>query len=237
MPNDVQNSQANSGTPAAGVAVTTPEAGAPAAQVLLGGQNEKAVGDQVGADKAAADAAIKQPEAAKEPAKVGGDKGADEGGKAKVVPEKYEFKIPDGLQQDPEIMSSLEALAKENGLTQEAAQKFADLGAKVAKQNADAAQKFMDETRAKWVDSVRADKEIGGDKLAANLAVAKKAIDAANVPELASILNQSGLGDHPAVIKAFYRLGLRLSEDTMVAANGGKSGDVSAEKRLFPNLK
>lgn len=51
--------------------------------------------------------------------------------------------------------------------------------------------------RQEWVASAKADAEFGGEKLAANLATAKKALDTFGSTELRTLLNQSGLGDHP----------------------------------------
>jgi hypothetical protein len=66
------------------------------------------------------------------------------------------------------------------------------------------------------VTNSKGDKEFGGDKLSENLGVAKKALDAFGTAELRSLLNQSGLGDHPEVIRFMYRAGKAISEDRFV---------------------
>jgi hypothetical protein len=53
-----------------------------------------------------------------------------------------------------------------------------------------------------------------------NLAAAKMALDTFGTPELRTLLIETGLGDHPEMIRAFVRAGKAISEDTL--AMGGK---------------
>ena len=76
--------------------------------------------------------------------------------------------------------------------------------------------------RNEWADTSRADKEFGGEKLAENLATAKKAMDAFATPELRTLLDESGLGNHPEVIRMFYRTGKAMSEDRFVTGQAAK---------------
>jgi hypothetical protein len=86
-----------------------------------------------------------------------------------------------------------------------------------------------------WVEQVKADKDIGGDKLDENLGIARKALDHFGTPELKDVLNASGLGNHPAVIKAFVKAGKAISEDTFVTG-AAKGSDTDPAKKLFPNM-
>jgi hypothetical protein len=53
--------------------------------------------------------------------------------------------------------------------------------------------------------------------------VAKKALDAFGTAELRSLLNESGLGNHPEVIRFMFRAGKAISEDSMVTGNKGEA--------------
>lgn len=146
-----------------------------------------------------------------------GDKGVQQG-----APEKYEFKAPEGTQLAEPVVSAFSEVAKELNLPQESAQKVIDkLAPIIAKQTADAGQAAFKQVNEGWMEATRTDKEFGGDKLDANLAVAKKALDAFGTPELRTLLNETGLGNNPELIRAFYRAGKAMSEDTMVP--GSKS--------------
>lgn len=148
-----------------------------------------------------------------------------------AVPDSYEFKMPEGVELDKAAADEFTAIAKELKLDQATAQKVADVGAKMAQRQAETHAKLVES----WVEQVKTDKDIGGDKLDENLAIARKALDTFGTPELRDVLNSTGLGNHPAVIKAFYNAGKRISPDTFVTgAPAGNATDPS--KKMFPNM-
>ena len=149
------------------------------------------------------------------------------------APEKYEFKAPDGVVVDDTTIKSFSEVAKDLNLPQEAAQKILDkVGPAMAQRQAE----VIANLNTQWVEGVRSDKEIGGDKLQENLAVAKKAMDTFGTPELRTLLNESRLGNHPEIIRVFYRAGKSISEDKFVAGGGGRpNGSKDAAKSLYPN--
>jgi hypothetical protein len=124
-----------------------------------------------------------------------------------------EFKLPEGVAVDAESLKPATELFAETGLSQEQAQKFIDLA--MARETAAAhrgVQAFVD-LQNQWVSEIKADPDIGGDRLKASLASANRAIDRLDVPGLREALNFTGAGNHPAVVKAFVRLGQMIAED------------------------
>ena len=150
---------------------------------------------------------------------------------APAVPESYDLKMPDGVALDQAAADEFTAIAKELKLDQATAQKFADVGAKMAQRQADNHAKLVES----WTESVKTDKDIGGDKLAENLSVARKALETFGTPELRDVLNATGFGNHPAVIKAFYKIGQAISEDRFVTG-GAKGPETDMAKRMFPSM-
>lgn len=150
---------------------------------------------------------------------------------APAVPESYEFTMPEGVQLDQTAADEFTAIAKELKLDQATAQKVADVGAKMAQRQQEAHVKLVET----WTEAVKTDKEIGGDKLAENLGVARKALEAFGTPELKDVLNSTGFGNHPAVIKAFYKIGKAISEDRFVTG-GAKGPETDIAKRMFPSM-
>lgn len=150
---------------------------------------------------------------------------------APAVPESYDLKMPDGVALDQAAADEFTAIAKELKLDQATAQKFADVGAKMAQRQADNHAKLVES----WTESVKTDKDIGGDKLAENLGVARKALETFGTPELRDVLNATGFGNHPAVIKAFYKIGQAISEDRFVTG-GAKGPETDMAKRMFPSM-
>jgi hypothetical protein len=141
---------------------------------------------------------------------------ADTAADAVVAPEAVtygDFKLPEGAIVDGETLDRARSLFSEARLPQEQAQKFIDLA--VSREQAAArkgVQAFVD-LQNKWVSEIKADPEIGGDRLTASMASAARAIDRLGVPGLKEALNLTGAGNHPAIVKAFVRLGQMVSED------------------------
>lgn len=152
---------------------------------------------------------------------------------APAVPEAYaDFTVPEGVPVNPEAMTGFKALAKELNLTQENAQKLVDFNAQF--EVARAAQ--VQETLKQWGESAKADKEFGGDKFDENLAIAAKARDAFATPEFVKFLDETKLGSHPEMLRAFFRIGQRLSEDSFVQGRGGANASQSLAQRMYPNM-
>lgn len=149
------------------------------------------------------------------------------------APEKYEdFKLPEGTEVDTELMGEFTTLAKDLNLTQEQAQKLAELGGKIAlKANGPGDEAIIEQAKGVWGKEVLADKEIGGDKLAENLSVAKKTLDTFGTPALTELLNKSGMGNHPEVIRLFLKVGKQISDDNvLVSGNRSPSPQNHADK-------
>ena len=108
---------------------------------------------------------------------------------APAVPDAYDLKMPEGVELDPAAAEEFTAIAKELKLDQSSAQKLADVAAKQAQRQAESHAKLVES----WVEQVKADKEIGGDKFDENLGIAKKALDTFGTPELKDVLHASGL--------------------------------------------
>lgn len=164
-----------------------------------------------------------------------GDKPAeesdDEKQKQEGAPEKYEFTAGEGVELDTEALKDFEPVARELNLTNEQAQKLVDAYPKilagVQQRQAEAWQAQTEQ----WAADVKADKEIGGDKLTANLSAAQRALDLFGTPELKEYLNTTGLGNHPDLVKTFVKIGKAMSEDGMV--DGSNQGQRSAAEVLY----
>lgn len=195
-------------------------------------------------DAAAAPAATPDSAAAPAPAPAGeppkeGDTPAGDG-KPKEgedtstgAPEKYELAAPEGFTLEPETTAAFEGVARELNLTNDQANKLVPLGAqlvqKVQAQQTEAHQQQV----AQWAEDTKADKEIGGEKFDASLAVALKARDRFATPELKTLMDQTGLGNHPEIVRLFHRIGTAISDDTFVQATSASGAQKSAASVLF----
>lgn len=155
---------------------------------------------------------------------------------APTAPEKYEFQAPEGSALSPDVLSEFEVTARELNLSQDAAQ---TLISKMAPAMQKAQQAEVARLRTEWAEASKVDKEFGGEKFAENLAISSKAVNTFGDQELKDILEQTGLGNHPAFIRAFYKAGKQISPSAFVA--GGLSTSANDQtptaKRLYPDMK
>lgn len=139
------------------------------------------------------------------------------------APDKYEpFKPVEGNAYDDAVIEAYSEVAKELNLSQDNAQKLLD---KVAPVMQARQLERIEAVKAEWAESAKADKEFGGDKLNESLATAKKALDSFASPEFKEFLGQSGLGNHPEMIRLLVKAGQQISEDKFVGGKQAASGD------------
>lgn len=146
------------------------------------------------------------------------------------VPESYEFTVPDGVQLLDGAKEAYAEIAKELKLTSEQAQAAFE---KLAVKGQANQQAQLAKLSAEWGQQSSTDQEFGGDKLQESLAVAKKGLETFGTPELKKLLNESGLGNHPEIIRAFYRAGKAVSEDSNLVTGRQAPAQASDARRLY----
>ena len=152
---------------------------------------------------------------------------------AEVTEVDYKFDTPEGMGLDEAGMQEFTAIAKELKLPQDAAKRLVDLEVKRIQGQQEQHLKLVES----WGEAVKTDQEIGGAKLDENLAVARRAVDAFGTPALKELLNTTGLGNHPEVVKAFYKAGKAISEDGFVRGQPkGPATESDLAKSLFPSM-
>lgn len=145
-------------------------------------------------------------------------------------PEKYEFTAPEGAQLDDALLGVYSEAAKELGVSQEVAQKLVDkMAPAMAARNIEA----LTTAREAWKQETLADPELGGEKFGENLAMAEKGLAFVETPKLRALLKDSGLGNHPEVIRAFHKVGLAISEDGKLVQGAPAGERKPLEKRLY----
>ena len=130
----------------------------------------------------------------------------------------YEFKAPEGVTLDQARVDEFTALAKDLKLPADKAQALVDMATKVEVQRAEA----FETLKAQWADEIKADKVLGGDKLDQTMATAKKVyslLPAQEAESFKAMLNASGFGNHPSMVRLLHAVGTALSEDKFVPGN------------------
>lgn len=147
---------------------------------------------------------------------------------AAQVPESYEaFTDAQGNPVSNDDFKGFTEAAKSVGLSQENAQKmFTAMYGEADNYVRRRTQEFA----AQWAEQSKADPEFGGANFNQNMGQIAAAYRQFATPELKQLLDASGLGNHPEVMRLFYRVGKALSQDTGVRAQGAPE----QQHRMFP---
>jgi hypothetical protein len=154
---------------------------------------------------------------------------------AGAPPSEYKFAQIEGKDLPAEIVTELGTTAKELGLTAEQAQKFANYELKL-RADADAETRAaLQKTQDGWRNEIKADKDIGGAQLDANLAVSKRALEKF-FPGIAK--NQAGFPflDHPDVVRGLVTIGKSIGEDGDFVRGNGNTPAADPARVMFPSM-
>jgi len=138
------------------------------------------------------------------------------------APDEYKFEAPEGVEYDADVITKFSEAVKVLDLNQEQATGLLE---KLAPAIAKSQQDQVAKAQADWVDQAKNDSEIGGEKFEENLSIAKKGMEAIGNEKLTSLLNESGLGNHPEVIRMFHKIGGMVGEDGFISSDVGTTKD------------
>ena len=127
--------------------------------------------------------------------------------------------------------------ANPNATAREALAEAASRQARLAGEGqASMAQQRSDQICA-WEGELRADKEFGGEAYDANVATAVKGLEAVGSPELRQVLDQTGMGSHPEIVRAFKKVGELVADAPFATSAQPAQSAKSAASRMYPNMK
>lgn len=142
------------------------------------------------------------------------------------APESYEdFKAPEGLKYDDQVIDSFKEVAKETNLSQAQAQNLLD---KVAPVIAQRQMAQIAEVSKQWAERSKADKELSADWNRSMADVARvrdrfaKNEDGSVDPDIAEFMS-TPIGNHPGLLKLLARAGRAIGEGSF--PRGSEAGD------------
>lgn len=141
-----------------------------------------------------------------------------------VVKDDDKFNFPEGVKVNEEKVKSFIALAKELKLTKEQAQKLVDMDSK----NIIDADKAFTSMKEGWkADTLKELGENAEQKLGEAVLAFKQFGD----DEFVKLMKDTGLENHPAVVRVFRNIGSKIATDKTVSAtsNGVKSSKTMQE--------
>lgn len=128
------------------------------------------------------------------------------------------------IEIDSKLLEDVTPQLKEAGITQGAAKKLAPVVLKVQEQVLGRLANDHAAMRADWEKSVREDKDLGGAKLNDTMSLVAKALDkfgaqsvkdkdGKETNEFRLLMNETGLGNHPVMVKLLSEVGKLVGED------------------------
>lgn len=174
----------------------------------------------------------------------GTDKKDDADKKDEGAPDVYEeFKAPDGIELDAEVLPEIHEVFKDLGLSQEKAQevfsKFLDIQQKLAgtpEQQMAAAEQQIVALNTKLAEECKNLPGIGGEKFGESLAMASKVMQNFGTPEFRSLIAYTGVGSHPEFFKMMVAIGSKMSPDNFVQGGEGAVTERRGEDIMFGHL-
>lgn len=147
-------------------------------------------------------------------------------------PEKYELKVPDGLE--PEYADQIASFAREQGLSEAAAQAMLERDAQLIAHAREEQQRLIEQQSEQWISNLKTDKEFGGERYNETVELARRVWQRFG-PKDAQI---GHYGNNDVLIKTLAAVGRVMHEDTLI--NGGvkvapKSKTLA--QRLYPDLE
>lgn len=155
---------------------------------------------------------------------------------ADVVPEKYELKMPEGIELDAAALELYSPIFKELGFTNEKLQALTDkvyvpLIQSVVDKTRQESMKEYDKMREEW--KAETFKELGPNAKV-EMAHVGKAMQKFGDADLRQFMKETGIGDHKTVIRLLAKVGKTISEDTF--ADGNQPAKVDPERIMYPSM-
>ncbi len=236
---------------AAPVIAPAPEpvvAPAPAETTLLGAEPLKAAPAEAPkleeVKKDAPVEALKAPEPTKET--------APQSAEPAQVPTYESFKLPEGFTLGEKglgdftgILGELELAKGDHAKTQELGQKLVDSHYSALQTTLKAQTEFylktFEKQKSDWKEAFVKDQEIGGNRQETTLAAAKEFINThggtvAQQQEFIDLMNSSGIGNHPAMIRMLAKANIALREGHPLPATKPESAPTSKVEKRYGKM-
>lgn len=165
--------------------------------------------------------------------------GVEGGEAAEFVPlSADDLTIPEGFEVNDEIRDKfLDVVNDQEMSAKDRANALIELQAETIRQASERISEAWTQQREAWVEEVKADPEIGGDKFEPTMGKISKLLNEFGDPNLREqVFDITGAGDHPLMIKFLAKVADALSEGTPVSGDAGGDKMTLAE-RMYPSMK
>lgn len=139
---------------------------------------------------------------------------------------------PEDVTWPEGALEELKTTAHEMGLTADQVQKLVDLEARYARTGAQQGEEEKRQIVERWAEQTKA---YYGPQFDQALERAVRAADAFGGPELRELLQATGLGNHPVIVRTFNEIGKSISEDCMPGGKPAAVQDKTFAEALYGN--
>lgn len=122
----------------------------------------------------------------------------------------YKFELPEGFELADDVKQSVIDIAKEANVSPEVANKFVQKHAELKQQELSNAKATIES----WRQETIADPEVGGQYIQQTMKNVNAALAVPHGAEVAEILKQTGLQNHPAMVKFLNQYGKMIKTDS-----------------------
>lgn len=144
-----------------------------------------------------------------------------------------QYSLPAELE--PGAVDWYRKAAMDAGLSQEQARKLSE---NFILQNRAAMEQHQQQQQLQQTNWINNLKQEFGSAFDERVGIAKRAVDAFGGQELKDILNQTGLGSHPTIVKMFAKIGANILEDQLIRADYEKAAGLTpADAKAAMNNK
>ena len=127
-----------------------------------------------------------------------------------------DLKIPENSNLSDEQVEDIKAFAKENELSNEVTQAILDRENKAVSSYIENSEKESNQIIENWEKEVKSDKELGGDNLKQTVENSRRAVEQFGSESFSKLLNESGYGNNPDVIRFLNAIGEKMADDKFI---------------------
>lgn len=146
--------------------------------------------------------------------------------------------FPEGMTvQDADRDSFLGILNNREMTPAQQAQALVDLQAQVAQQAQEAGSQAWTDMQEAWVNEVRNDPDVGGQRFETNLANIGKIIDEFGSDDFRAVMDITGAGNNVHVVKFLANIAARLTEGSQVSGGAPAMTEATVADLMYPSMK
>lgn len=142
------------------------------------------------------------------------------------------FEVDEGLRDE-----ALSVFNNRDLSPKEQMQALVDLQLRAVEKASETSSRAWTEMQDKWQGEVKADPEIGGDKLQPTLARVQRLVAEYGPKGLGEVFDMTGAGNNPLMIKFLNNVASKLVEGGAVQGAPANGQTESVASRMFPSMK